>query len=370
MKAGTRWRLWKPTEVGNTHPQSLRHSPNLLGCVTRWQCHRPLSSMEWLNGYEPDLAFTRQLASDYCAEAVYYIPPKPQPNKGSWKHDPLWSMDEEKAIPLTSLRLWMQGLPTCSKGQTRAARQSKEVHSCGFMERRWRATVYYDPDKNRIYVLQPRYESECGIELDATPLGEYLYLKLELQDEGSVPPEPVVPDHVPVHQPPQQLSARRSVRERHIPHTMETESTWGNVSPLWLILSPPNKDFWLEAIEKVMTSLQEPPQNQKPVGSKWVFKTKIDANGHVEWYKAWLVAQGFLQKFGRLWWNLLPCGEVGIRSCSPCTVSSAGPEAASDRCHYSFSERRARGGSLHETAWRICHSWQRASCLQVEEKHL
>ena len=44
--------------------------------------------------------------------------------------------------------------------------------------------------------------------------------------------------------------------------------------------------------------LVEPPPNQKIVGSKWVFKQKIDANGIVERYKARLVAQGCTQKFG------------------------------------------------------------------------
>ena len=44
--------------------------------------------------------------------------------------------------------------------------------------------------------------------------------------------------------------------------------------------------------------LVEPPPNQKIVGSKWVFKRKIDANGIVERYKARLVAQGCTQKFG------------------------------------------------------------------------
>ena len=40
------------------------------------------------------------------------------------------------------------------------------------------------------------------------------------------------------------------------------------------------------------------PKNRKPVGSKWVFKTKTDADGHIERYEARLVAQGFSQKFG------------------------------------------------------------------------
>lgn len=40
------------------------------------------------------------------------------------------------------------------------------------------------------------------------------------------------------------------------------------------------------------------PKNQKSVGSKWVFKRKLDDKGQVMRYKARLVAQGFTQKYG------------------------------------------------------------------------
>ena len=40
------------------------------------------------------------------------------------------------------------------------------------------------------------------------------------------------------------------------------------------------------------------PSHRKVVGSKWVFKRKINANGDVERYKARLVAQGCTQRFG------------------------------------------------------------------------
>ena len=36
--------------------------------------------------------------------------------------------------------------------------------------------------------------------------------------------------------------------------------------------------------------LVELPKECRAVGSKWVFKTKTDANGHVERYKARLIA--------------------------------------------------------------------------------
>ena len=37
------------------------------------------------------------------------------------------------------------------------------------------------------------------------------------------------------------------------------------------------------------------PIGQKVIGCKWVFKTKLDAEGQIERYKARLVAQGFSQ---------------------------------------------------------------------------
>ncbi|KAG8479264.1 hypothetical protein CXB51_029046 [Gossypium anomalum] len=38
------------------------------------------------------------------------------------------------------------------------------------------------------------------------------------------------------------------------------------------------------------------PEGAKPIGCKWIFKTKRDANGNVERYKARLVAKGYIQK--------------------------------------------------------------------------
>jgi hypothetical protein len=43
--------------------------------------------------------------------------------------------------------------------------------------------------------------------------------------------------------------------------------------------------------------LVEPPANRKVIGSKWVFKRKMNADGTVERYKAHLIAQGCAQRF-------------------------------------------------------------------------
>ena len=44
--------------------------------------------------------------------------------------------------------------------------------------------------------------------------------------------------------------------------------------------------------------LIELPKGSKPIGCKWIFKTKRDSHGNVERYKACLVTKGFTQKEG------------------------------------------------------------------------
>ena len=64
-----------------------------------------------------------------------------------------------------------------------------------------------------------------------------------------------------------------------------------------------NSSKWLESIEDELRSMSsnkvwdlvEIPDGVKPVGSKWVFKTKYDSKGKVEKFKARLVAKGFTQ---------------------------------------------------------------------------
>ena len=71
-------------------------------------------------------------------------------------------------------------------------------------------------------------------------------------------------------------------------------------------------ELWKKAMEEEMKSLRENetwdmvtfPNGNKPIGSKWVFKKKMNAVGQVDKYKAQLVVKGYSQvegvKFGEI----------------------------------------------------------------------
>ena len=167
----------------------------------------------------------------------------------------------------------------------------------------------YDPDKRRIYFSRDVSfnEDEYGIQHDLMQSEGDRYLELDLASEDDTSTEPSTSIQAPVLPSPEQQSVRRSGRERRFPDYYGDRIYLSKSEPTTVeeVLSTPEKHCWLEAMEKEMKSLQDNdvwelvdlPEDRKPVGSKWVFKTKTDADGHIERYKARLVAQGFSQKF-------------------------------------------------------------------------
>ncbi|RDX73271.1 hypothetical protein CR513_47145, partial [Mucuna pruriens] len=67
-----------------------------------------------------------------------------------------------------------------------------------------------------------------------------------------------------------------------------------------------NSQNWIDAMKDELMSMQdndiwnlvELPEGEKPIGCKWIFKTKNDSKGNIERYKARLVAKGFTYKEG------------------------------------------------------------------------
>jgi hypothetical protein len=71
-------------------------------------------------------------------------------------------------------------------------------------------------------------------------------------------------------------------------------------------MKTPHAKAWQDAVDLELDSLRtnctwtaiDKPASVKPLHSKWVFKTKLDADGGVEWFKARLVACGNEQQAG------------------------------------------------------------------------
>ena len=104
---------------------------------------------------------------------------------------------------------------------------------------------------------------------------------------------------------------RRSTRDRNRPDYFaeQVDLTAGAEDPKTFqeALAGPDNEKWSEAMQREMNSLKQNevwnlvklPEGRKTVGSnKWVFKTKVGADGGIERYKARLVAQGYSQKIG------------------------------------------------------------------------
>eukprot|EP00253_Pinus_taeda_P034420 PITA_34420 len=128
---------------------------------------------------------------------------------------------------------------------------------------------------------------------------EPVKIEFELKDEesGSVAEEESEDEE------PQTLAVRRSVRERRQPERY-SPSTFCSNFPLSVIDDDPRTvkeavdledgKLWKEAMIDEMESLHkneawdlvELPAGRKPIGSKWVFKKKTNAEGKVEKYKA------------------------------------------------------------------------------------
>ncbi|RVX18946.1 Retrovirus-related Pol polyprotein from transposon TNT 1-94 [Vitis vinifera] len=132
--------------------------------------------------------------------------------------------------------------------------------------------------------------------------------------DGSLPPENIAIENAV--EPPQPAPLRRSQRERrpaitddYVVYLQESDFDIGiRKDPVSFSQAMESDDSskWMEAMNEELKSMAhngvwdliELPNSCKPVGCKWVFKTKRDAKGNIERFKARLVAKGFTQKEG------------------------------------------------------------------------
>ena len=102
---------------------------------------------------------------------------------------------------------------------------------------------------------------------------------------------------------------RLAISDDYIVYLQEHEYDVGDVSNSTTYkqaIVSPQSNFWIDVMKDEMTSmlhnkvwsLVDFPYGCRPIGCKWVFKTKRDAKGLVERYKARLVAKGYSQREG------------------------------------------------------------------------
>ncbi|RVW24610.1 Retrovirus-related Pol polyprotein from transposon TNT 1-94 [Vitis vinifera] len=143
----------------------------------------------------------------------------------------------------------------------------------------------------------------------------------KIQDTPEIPPAQIMEPiqvHEEVTQQPQepqvQVPLRRSTRERrstilddYVVYLQEHEFDMGLENDP-ILVNQVKQSFvskkWIEAMKDKMKSMKdngvwdivELPEGVKPIGCKWIFKTKRDSKGNIVKYKARLVTKGFTQK--------------------------------------------------------------------------
>ena len=101
-------------------------------------------------------------------------------------------------------------------------------------------------------------------------------------------------------------AVRRSERERRQTDFYGFQCNLSDVKEPKSVSDALTNQEWIAAMRTEIDSLHDNsvwklvqlPEGQKPVGSKWVFKVKTNADGSIKRCKARLVAQGYSQKEG------------------------------------------------------------------------
>ena len=153
----------------------------------------------------------------------------------------------------------------------------------------------YDPLKKKVLYSRDVIfnEQKCGFE-EPSQQETQRHVYLEYSDEPSETVEPPV------------SILRRSERERRQPDYYGYQCNLSDVKEPKSVSDALTNQAWVDAMKTEIDSLcdnrvwelVELPEGRKPVGSKWVFKVKTNADGSIERCKARLVAQGYSQKEG------------------------------------------------------------------------
>ena len=168
-------------------------------------------------------------------------------------------------------------------------------------------------DKDRDFDFEEEYVDIpiAVIDIDQAPIPDIVQDADPNQNniqEPPVPEEQTLP-------PPEPTPLRRSTRDMisalsddYIVFLQEHEFDIGAVEDAPInfrqALESSKSQEWIDAMNEEIKSMKDNdvwdlvplPENVKPIGCKWIFKTKRDSKGDVERYKARLVVKGYTQK--------------------------------------------------------------------------
>ncbi|RDX89199.1 hypothetical protein CR513_29107, partial [Mucuna pruriens] len=136
------------------------------------------------------------------------------------------------------------------------------------------------------------------------------FLKQEMQDFlRKLNYDEVLPQ-TPIEQPQQPKERRHAILDDYIVFLQEHEDDIGLTEDdqinICQAMQSSNSQKWIDTMKDEMKSMQdndiwdlvELPKGVKPIGCKWIFKSKKNSKGNIERYKARLVDKDFTQKEG------------------------------------------------------------------------
>ena len=209
--------------------------------------------------------------------------------------------------------------------------------SCYFIgySKKSRGFKFYDPSTKSIFetgnakfLEDVEFEGEDMVIRDtvfeeeaiAIPSDIVIGDPIAFEQDVQVPVETPVPVEVQeqqIQQPQELVPIRRSVRERKNAisddyyvfleeHDFDIGVLEDDPINFQQVKQSANSHLWINAMKEEIKSMKDNdvwdlvklPEGVKPIGCKWIFKTKRDSTGNVERYKARLVAKGFTQKEG------------------------------------------------------------------------